>query len=555
MALSRRKFLKCSSATAVSGLLLPQQWAIGQPAQHTGRYHNIRVGLEDAKALAVKAVDAARSAGAQFADARLTRTVTQTVILDTGKGGLTVLDDEVFSAGVRVLVNGSWGFASSPYWIPSEMTALVTSAVTQAATYARRMSRKVEWMSIPPVTGDWVPPEILDPLTVAMEEKNDFLRAIQALLPDLFGTEFSRWKDEGVTLDDGGRFEFTRQERIIASTEGSLFSQTQFRTNGAYLVDGRSTIRIPLSGMLGTMHGAGWEIYQQAKILDQYQPLGDQIKELLSLPVKPLDIGKYDIVCDGRTMASFIGRLLGPATDLARSMGYEANARGSTFLGPDPLKFLGTYQVGSPAVTVTADRSLPGGLATVKWDDEGVIPEEVPLIKNGILNDYQTTREQAPWLAPWYQKSGRPIRSHGYAGAESAKFPIIQYRPNLTLEPASDNVTMNDLIAQIKKGIAIYQWSTSGDFQVKNGFMEPPFGSWACEIVNGKLSARLIGGSALFTTPEFLKNIVAVGGANSQDMVGMRDHAGQPSQRMFYSVRAVPALVRNVTIIDPNRKA
>jgi len=246
-------------------------------------------------------------------------------------------------------------------------------------------------------------------------------------------------------------------------------------------------------------------------------------------------------------MSALVGATLAKATELDRALGYEANATGTSFLGPDVLELLGQFQVGSPLLTLTANRTLPHGAATTPWDAEGVVPEEVTLIKDGILVDYQTTREQAGWLRPYYEKVGRPVRSHGYAGAESALFMTQQQTPNLRLEPGTPGTPLEEMIKGVKKGIYCF-WPNGGfamDFQGKTGIMQ-----WTTqrEITNGKLGARIVG-RVLFNTVELWKSLVAIGPARERDEAGGGHSKGQPPQGARYAIEAVPTHFKNVTVI------
>jgi TldD protein len=116
---------------------------------------------------------------------------------------------------------------------------------------------------------------------------------------------------------------------------------------------------------------------------------------------------------------------------------------------------LGSYQAGAPAITLTAERSEPGAVATVKWDDEGVEPDTFHLVKDGVLTDFQTTRESAGWMKDYYAKTGQPIRSHGCAGAPSAVYAPMQQAPNLTLTSGHGAEDFDALVSGMTDGIAI----------------------------------------------------------------------------------------------------
>jgi TldD protein len=250
-------------------------------------------------------------------------------------------------------------------------------------------------------------------------------------------------------------------------------------------------------------------------------------------------------------------------------MGYEANAGGTSFLN-NPLQQLGTYQVASPLVTVTANRSTPGQLATVQWDSEGVVPEKCTLVHDGILTDFQTTREQAAWLTPYYTKRGQQIRSHGYATAEDAIDIAMQHMPNLALEPSQADVKLDDLIANVKNGVLLTHGSASTDFQARTGILRGEMQ----EITNGRLGKFLSGGAVLFDTVDLWKNLTALGGPGTVMSLALPaapfsaapravyrgygnygDTKGQPAQSGGYSVQGPAAIISNQPLIDLTRKA
>jgi TldD protein len=258
------------------------------------------------------------------------------------------------------------------------------------------------------------------------------------------------------------------------------------------------------------------------------------------------------VVFDADVAASILDGTIGKATELDRAMGYEANAGGTSFLGPDPMALLGAFKVGSSMVNVTADRTTPGGLSTVKWDDEGVSAHEFSLVKDGVVVDYQTTRESSAWLAPWYEKQGKPVASHGCAAAQAGDAITMQHRPNLRLEPATADVTRDDLIKQVKKGMFFGHSDVSTDFQARSGL---GVSGHAREIVNGTLGARLPQSAFSFDTVELWKNVIGIGGRSSQRRIQAAAVKGQPGQRSFHSATAAPMSVTGVAVIDPMRKA
>jgi TldD protein len=300
---------------------------------------------------------------------------------------------------------------------------------------------------------------------------------------------------------------------------------------------------------------AGWERIVDTPVVELFQREMDRVDALPPPPpVKPLDIGRYDVVLGVDAMLQLVSQTFGTATQVDRALGYWANSEGTSYLGPDPLTVLGT-PVASPVVNLTAERSHPLGLATVKWDDEGVAPEDVALIKNGTLIDYQTTREQAPWLAPWYEKQGRPVRSHGHATAPSALEEPLQHTPNLVLHPGNGAATEESLLQELGRGVYIPSLNAlEMDWQSLNGFAVLPHEA-ALEIRHGKPVSIVQGRALVFNTKELWKNVEMLGGTASAAYGYVITRKGDPVQQMQHSVCAVPMLIKQLAIIDPSRRA
>jgi len=207
---------------------------------------------------------------------------------------------------------------------------------------------------------------------------------------------------------------------------------------------------------------------------------------------------------------------------------------------------------------VTGNRSAPGQLATVKWDDEGVEPNEVTLVDQGVLNDFLTTRESAAWLAPYYSARGTPLRSHGCATASSAfDFPLV-HPPNINMHPGRDAVTFDDMVKATPRGIAILDGNVSADFQGRSGVFNATndiIGIKAREIVNGRLGAPIDNVGFLFRSDEIWKNLMTIGGAVSQTVSAVSSTKGEPAQTTWYSIGAVPVTVKNIAVIDMRRRA
>ena len=561
---SRRRWLGESSRAVALASLVPRsrdeiatyiaRAETGYPHQDVGdpRRTALPIAPGIMQDLAVRAVEATKAAGAAYADARLTRLIQHAY----GCQGVGTFDRdvEVVGIGIRAFVDGYWGFAASPFWTVDEIAQLATNAVLQARENAKGPARPVELGSVSAVTGTWATPVKIDPFTVSIEEKRDYI------------TYWKRYAEQHHVpfYYDGyqSTLFFVRQERVTATSAGSLVTQTTYETSGKITCGLGATGGITPVGTQDVAHidvaAKGWELFLEADLPKQFEEMEDGMRRPPSKPPTHIaTVGRYTIVCDGKTMASMLEQTLGLATQLDRALGYEANASGTTFLD-DPLALVGSFPIASPLVTVTANRSAPTQLATVKWDDECVTPAEVTLVKEGILTDFQTTREQAAWLAPYYQKHGRPIQSNGYAAAENALRITMQHMPNLAMTPSPSPIELQDLVANVQDGILIENGGAESDFQVEGGTLS---GSMR-QIRNGRLGPSLIHGAIQFDTLDFWKNVVAVGGATTQGGVDQTQYSpfgrlekGEPSQATSHSVRAVAATIKDQTLIDPARKA
>jgi len=485
------------------------------------------------KDLALRALEAARTAGASYADVRLTH--------DWGRDlQAGVHDSERLTVGVRALVGGYWGFASGPVWSSDEMVRLGREAYHQAKTNGLGKPRSVDLAPVPAVSdGHWLMPVKLDPFEIHPFELTDYLTSLA-----IFAKETP---DIAAQLDCS----FFKQEKAFASTVGSYCTQRTYLTAGRFDVTlDRNHKRV--GGSVGNLSpaGMGWELIRDQPLREAFRRTVAELEEILKLPVKPLDVGRYDTLLDANPVAMLMDRTLGYATELDRALGFEANAGGTSFLN-DPAAMLGSYRAGAPLFSVTANRSEPGGCATVKWDDEGVAPDDFALVKDGVLTDFQTTRESAGWLKDWYAQHGRPFRSHGCAAADRGINAPLQRIPNLVMSSGRETAGFEELGSGLANGMAFKGVQIEMDFQNLNGLA---LGN-AYEVKRGKRVALIPGVGILFRAPELWKTLTAVGGAASVQRFGTATVKGEPAVRTTHSVSAPPAVFNQLTLIDPLRKA
>jgi TldD protein len=304
--------------------------------------------------------------------------------------------------------------------------------------------------------------------------------------------------------------------------------------------------------------GMGWELYaadsiprvRSHSLRDELLFRAEEARADGMLPVKALDVGRFDTVLDPISVANLIDGTLGHATELDRALGFEANAGGTSYLS-DPMGMLGTYQAGAPMLSLTANRSEIGGAATTKWDDEGIAPDDFTIVKDGLLVDFQTTRESAGWLKDAYAKKGLPSKSHGCAAAPSAVDAQMQHVPNLAIAPGREAGDFDALVSGMADGVAIKQAGLDMDYQAGSGLgMGNVF-----EVKKGRRVAKYQSAGFLFRSTDLWKSLLTLAGDAELRRFGVSAQKGEPPQRCFHSVTAAPAIVKGLTLIDPMRKA
>jgi len=399
--------------------------------------------------------------------------------------------------------------------------------------------RDVSMGSIPPViNGSWVMPVTYDPFTISLAEKSDYMDAMRGII-----------HRHSPLVAGGMSATFQRTQKYFASSEGSSWMQTTYVTEGSmnlrYNAEyGYNKINMGFAGAKTvTPAGQGWEYLSESGLPEQIPALIDLAEQSRDTAV--LEVGKYDLVCEPYAVAAMVSDTIGAATELDRAMGFEANADGTSFID-EPLDMLGHYQMGSTMLNISANRSQPGAAATVRWDDEAVVPDEFRIITNGVLTDFQTTREQAAWIRPYYEQAGKRVQSHGCASGPSGTDITMQHAPNFRIHGGAKATTYEDLVASTERGIAVLDVNLRMDQQCLNGI---GFGTFR-EIKKGKLGRFFLGGVLAVRTPELWKSLVGIGSNDTTRWFGRMRGKGEPAQGSYHSVGAVPAKFSNVTVVN-----
>jgi TldD protein len=267
------------------------------------------------------------------------------------------------------------------------------------------------------------------------------------------------------------------------------------------------------------------------------------------LGARSVQPGRYDLILEPTNLWLTIHESIGHPTELDRAMGYEANYAGTSFIAP-PQDFIGKFKYGPEFMNVQADRTQEGSLSRVAWDDEGVPADKWLIIEKGIFKDYQTTRDQAAWIAPLTGVQ----RSHGTSFADSWSSVQFQRMPNVSLMPGERNIGLEEIIADTANGIVVRnRGSWSIDHQRYN-FQFSGQAYW--EVKNGKVTGMLKDVAYQANTPQFWNSMDMIGGEKSYWLGGsFGDGKGEPSQSNSVSHGCVPARFKQVNIVNTGRRS
>ncbi len=543
---SRRDFMKQGGAALGASLLAGSSLAAiprflsAAPAPDPGAIDAF-TDIPGVREFMNAALNAATMAGATYADVRCSRQ-RQNFVFTREQQIQNVVDTDTVGIGVRALVDGTWGFAATRVLSADGAAAAAREAVAVAKASRIARARPVEWLPAPVVAdGYWKGAYTQDPFDIPIEQKAELLLAANAAALTAKSVKF---------VSSG--FFFVKDERHYANTDGSVIKQDVVRswpTMQITAVSSDFTDFQSRSNMIQPM-AKGWEYVLQAELVKNAPAWGEDAAAKLT--AKAVDVGRYDLVLDSANLWLTIHESIGHPTELDRAMGYEANYAGTSFIAP-PEKMLGSLKYGPGFMNVQGDRNQVGGLSTIGWDDDGVKPDEFLIVKDGVFNDYQTTREQAPWLRWWYDKNGRPVQSHGCSYAQGWDNVQFQRMPNVSLLPGTEDLSMNDLVAGTDRGILI---QGDGSFSIDQQRFNAQFGGQTYhEIKGGKIVGVLKDVAYQIRTPDFWNSMDMIGGKSSYVLGGsFFDGKGQPPQVNAVSHGSPPARFRNVNVINTGRK-
>ena len=468
-----------------------------------------------------------------YADLRYVET--ERVRIRTKDGALDEVKETLSrGAGFRVLHAGAFGFSGTRDLSEKSLSHHLHQARRMASRFSKIRQAEVKFVPAKPVKAQWQTPIGKDPWKLSVEEKTAPLLEAQRHLKSC------PWVDSA-----SGVLDFTRKKIIFISSEGSRIEQTLYRTGGwlhAETWQGGEKIRRSWPGPTGLFRGAGYEVIDALKFPREARRLGEELKELRQSPEAPC--GPFDLILTGSVLALQIHETFGHGSESDRLFGYEDNFGGRTFLDPS---FLRKSRVASSAVNLVSDgtssffpsppwgRGKGEGVGTFAYDDEGMVPRKVEIIRKGIFQGYLTNRETAFFL-------GLPASSGNAVAEDWSHYPLIRMT-NTNLMPGKG--TLQEMISGVRDGFLLdneLSWSVDQrryDFQIgaETGY----------RIKKGKIRGMVRFPFYHGNTPDFWRSCDRVAGKKEWAFWGFADCGkGGPCQEAFTGHGLSPARFRNV---------
>ena len=492
----------------------------------------------DARSFCDRVLERAKSAGAEYADVRIVRRDEEGIQVRTGKVEHLGRASS-FGFGVRVIVDGAWGFAASPNVNPEEGSRVANEAVRIARASSAYKRKDVRLSPVEPVVGSFAHELKIDPFDVPLEDKIGLLKDADEVLR----------QNAKIKVTDCS-MEFWKFDQVFASSEGEYIEQKKVESGGGIMataIEGAEVQRrsYPCS-FGGDYAAAGYEFVESLKLIEHAEEIAREAVELLTAPVCPS--GEHTLVLEGSMLALQVHESCGHPIELDRVFGMESSFAGTSFLTTEKL---GNFRYGSDLVNITADATLPGGMGSFFYDDEGVPAQRVDIVKQGIFSGYLSSRETAADLTPalpstQLRTGSCEERERGSGGAMRAdgwdRIPLIRMT-NINLLPG--DWTFDELIADTPDGIYA---SNVKSWSIDDKRLNFQFGTEAAwEIKDGALG-RIFKNPIYFDmTPRFWGSCDAVCGEEEWRLWGIPNCGkGEPMQSAHVGHGVAPSRFRKV---------
>jgi TldD protein len=413
--------------------------------------------------------------------------------------------------GIRVLSGGGWGFAATSTLTAASLRATVERAVdiARASASVRRDDLPVTLDDTPPVTGSYVTPHRQDPFAVPLPDKVELLIAATSAAREAAGLTYAEASTDA-----------WKRRTVLRTLAGTSIDQTVLQVGAgvsAYAIGGGEVARRSYpSSFRGQFFTGGWEDILALDLTGHGQRTGTEAVALLTAPDLP-HRENATIILESSQLALQVHESVGHPTELDRILGWEKAFAGGSFV---TVADLDTLQYGSDLITIQADATTPLAMGTFGWDDEGIPAGSEPIITDGVLTGFLSSRETAAAI-------GR--RSNGTARADSwSTIPLVRMN-NVSLLPGAADVTVDDLVADTADGFLLV---TNRSWSIDDRRSNFQFGCEAAyEIRHGELGQLYRNPTYSGMTLDFWRSCDALGGARDWKVWGIPNCGkGQPMQ-------------------------
>jgi TldD protein len=471
-----------------------------------------------------RALDTAATLGATYADVRIVRRREESIAVKTGRvEGVAMGETE--GLGLRVLVDGAWGFASSDRLEAAEADRVAGLAVRIAKASGTALRQRVVLDDRPPAHGHYETPLKEDPFEIPLETKINDLVVADRRAAAVKGIAFTESLYAGL-----------REWKTFAATDGSFTEQVITHVGAgveANAIEGDEHQRRSYPDAGGGFKAAGYEFIRELDLGGHAEAHAEEAVALLSAPQCPP--GRTTIILDPSQLYLQVHESCGHPTELDRVFGTEASYAGTSFLTTDKLE--SGFRYGSDLITIVADATAAGGMGTFGWDDEGVAAQAVPLIKEGIHVGYLSSRETAPRIG---RKSGGAMRADGWN-----RIPLIRMT-NVNLLPVPGQ-SLEEIVADTDDGLYL---ASNRSWSIDDRRLNFQFATEvAYEIKGGKKGRLLKNPTYTGITYEFWRSCDAVADQRSFVMLGTPNCGkGEPGQGAHVGHAVSGARFRNVHV-------
>lgn len=471
--------------------------------------------------------------GASYADVRAIRRRHEGIHVDFESVDQVVYEESI-GIGVRVLVHGQWGFAATPFVEDNTALERAVGRAFEQAHAAVGLGAPVRLAPAPVVRAAYATRVQRDPFdAVSMVEKVNLLLAAAAGLR----------RGGGESLHSAeASMDFFQDQKVFANTEGSLVEQVITGSGGGIMAtaaDDRDVQRrsfpqsVPraIRGQRGDFATAGYEHVAGLRLVEEAERVGSEAAALLR--ADPCPAGPTTLIVNGTQMALLVHETAGHPAELDRVLGSEASLAGGSYMEPEQR---GRLRFGSDIVSITADATLPGGMGSFGFDDEGVAAQRTPIVEHGLFTGYLTSREYAAQL---------DMQATGAARADGwQRVPLVRMT-NVSIEPGE--TSLEEMIGTTRDGVLV---DMNRSLSIDDRRLSFRFGSeigW--QIQNGRVVRLLKNPTFSGISPTFWASCDALGDPSTFRLYGLPTcNKGEPLQVAHIGHGTVPGRFRDVSV-------